>query len=254
MRLIRNIIRTFYIYLFSEWASIPIWRSKSFQQYFQKAIKSYECGDNEYKEAGNNGLFCTIDNLEKVNPFAENYIHPSDDDYFDKLECYSSKSVSMREYKEKVEEDIKIIAILLKKSRVPILTTTVWMLSQSIGPNGSWYGSVDEIYLLASYLFARKYGATTSQAVYWAHKWLPFQPAYFSAPIVQGVRKFGGIGQFLSIIIYSSFRFLETHITRPWVIIGTIMTICSFIVMIFISLGMIFIGKFIGTDRTFFNS
>ena len=52
------------------------------------------------------------------------------------------------------------------------------------------------------------------------------------------------IGEFLNIFFHSVSRFLEVHITRPWVIFGTIETIFVFSIMLPISLCSLFIEKF----------
>jgi len=119
------------------------------------------------------------------------------------------------------DKDIEFIYNSLNKSHWPLLTFTTWMLRQPISPNDLWYSTLDELYLLALYNWSRKYGATPPQAVHWAHKWLPFQ--YFSPPILKPIRG-SGIGEFISIIWFSIPRFLETHITRPWLFIETLLT------------------------------
>ena len=207
-----NTIRAFYIYLFSEWSGIPLRSKKIFEQYFTPSIRSLCDKDKLYKEGRDAGLFYSIDTLESLEfspPIFEKKI----------MEC-----------EEAIDKEIGKLNEIIKKSRFPQVVFLAWALRQSTSSSGSWYGGVDEIYLLASYLFARKYGATSAQAVHWAHKWLPFQRAQFLPPIARGLRA-NGIGQFWSLVFYSIPRSLETFFTRPWVILATVITLITFIIL-----------------------
>jgi len=205
-----NTIRTFYLYLFSEWSSTPLRSDKIFKQYFLPVIGSLCDKDSWYKEAGNAGLFYS--DLESLNFATQTF--------------FEKKAMG---YEELIDETIKQLNRVIKKSKFPRLMFLVWALRQPISPYGSWFSGVDKIYLLAQYLFARNNGATEAQAVHWAHKWLPFQPAKFLPPLARFLRK-SGFGQFWSIVFYSIPRSLETFLTRPWLVFGTLMTIIFFII------------------------
>jgi hypothetical protein len=208
MNLIRNTIRAFYIYLFSVWSSCPIWSPKIFREFFEKSVESYKEKSGYYLEARDNGLF-----------------------YFSMLPL---------NYSEKIQKDVDSLYQQLKKSHLKLSTFTVWILKQPISPTGEWYSAVDEVYLLALYIWSRKLGTTPPQAIHWAHKWLPFQ--YFRPPILQIMRG-NNMGEVLSILWFSTARFLETHITRPWVFVLTLLTPLIFLFVLIISIPKLFCSK-----------
>lgn len=207
-----NTIRTFYLYLFSEWGSIPLRSKKVFSRYFFPAIENLRTRDIKYKEARDAGLFYTIETLESLDFPISN---------FEKMAL---------EYGELNDRATELLNDSIKNSKYPRLLFLMWALRQPISPYGSWFSKIDEMYLLAQYLFARDNGATEVQAVHWAHKWLPFQPAKFLPPLARFSRK-TNFGQCWSLVFYSIPRLLETFFTRPWVIFGTLITITFFLIL-----------------------
>jgi len=218
MKVIRNVIRAFHIYLFLAWSGIPIWQKEFLNNFFISAIENLKNKNDQYKEARDNGLFYNINILENMNPFQEI-------DYFNKKTL---------EYEELMESEIEKLSTDIKNSKFQQKAIFIWILKQPITPYGSWYSGIDKVCLLANYLLARKNGATPAQAVHWAHKWIGFQPVYCSPPILRIIRKFS-IGQFLNLVYYSISRFLEVHFTRPWAIIDTIITTSVFLFILLLS-------------------
>lgn len=92
-----NTIRTFYLYLFSEWSSIPLRSDKIFKQYFLPAIGSLCDKDSRYKEARDAGLFYS--DLESLNFATQTF--------------FEKKTTG---YEELIDETIKQLDRVIKKS------------------------------------------------------------------------------------------------------------------------------------------
>lgn len=227
MKYLRNIARLFYIFLHAGWSSIAIWNPNSFTQYFVKSIVALASEDESYEEASIQGLFYAFGRLESRNPF----ILPTIDQ-------------STVEYEQLMQRQIKELASKRGNFLSLYFGFFVWALKQPISPFGSWYSGLDKVFLMASYNFARKFGATCPQAVNWAQKWLPFQPAFCSAPVVRWMRGVG-VGQLINISYNSLARFFETHFTRPWEGFGTIITIFVFFLTLPVAFMIILLEKFI---------